>query len=149
MLELREVFQTENYESPFDPDIQGFNDHWWTSGSKRLTEVRTETFVVCDNTGEVARATLDPDCTLRIPVEGLETPRRVIELVFFEVRADRRSRGIGKIAVELLCNRYALQDLIAFSRANQFWRSANWTHLPRQDGDPVHEPALFACLQRP
>jgi hypothetical protein len=146
VLELRGIFQTEDYQSPFNLRTPGFNDRWWGGRLHRLAAVGHDTFIVLDGVEEVARAEVDPKYVLAGHYVGLRTPRSVVNVGFFEVRADLRLRGYGQEAVELLIHQYPGRDLIAFSeQADHFWAGSGWVHFPRADGSRRHQP-LFAHL---
>lgn len=141
MLELRQVFQAQDYRSPFDLTLAGYTDRWWNMHRSPVGESRYETFTFMLNGEEVARAEVDPDDAVLGDYVDLQTPLDVARVTFFEVRAHRRREGIGRSAAELLAEHYPGASLAAFSeQADEFWSACGWHLHRRADGDPRFQP---------
>lgn len=147
-LAARQLFQTVDYESPFDPELEGFTAAWWFGHSHHLTHVPDVYLSFEFDGAEVARAHLDPEAQVDDIYVGFTPPLRVVDIVFFEVRADCRLRGVGRAALDLIEARYAGRVLVAFSmEADGFWRRTNFSYRPRRDPSPLYSP-LFVKRAR-
>ncbi|NYF28103.1 GCN5 family acetyltransferase [Microbacterium sp. JAI119] len=150
MIVLTVLEQTRDYVKPFEHTTNGFTTHWWrdragTVGSKPNVELIS--FV--EGEQEVARAEVHTRTPLHAEYAGLSAPHELVEVVFFEVRADRRCDGAGTAAVRLLEQRYQGQPLFAFSEnADAFWDKVGWRHFPRTDGDLAYRPLFVSVGSR-
>lgn len=149
-LELRPVFPSENYQPVFEQSVLGFTAHWWERVA-RPTGLDTDRFSVVKHGQEVARVEVDPDS--RIALEdyaGLQIQLPVVDIEFFEVRADQRRRGLGREIVAALIDHYRGRDLIAFSEdADVFWADVGWKHVPRIDESRLYRPLFVHRANEP
>lgn len=142
-LKMIHVEQVEDYIGPFDLDVEGFNDDWWNLRVGRVGTSHHDWFSFILDGREVARAEVDYAARLGGDYVGSSLPRDIIDIDFFEVRADRRGEGIGRQAVGLITSRYPGQLLTAFSeQADEFWGAIDWQRRARVDGSKLHR-ALF------
>lgn len=141
MIELREVFQIERFQSSFDPNASGFDRQWWSTSTRGL-----DTSEILLQGKVVGRVAINPRCVMR-GYRAPRTPWHVVEVVKFAIHEEYQSRGIGEKAVERFIDVYPVQDLVAFSaEAVRFWElRAKWVQVPRVDGSTHHVP-LFASL---
>lgn len=112
-------------EKPFEMDPR-FEHRWW-NGLVSTTAGRAFVSFHDDLGAELARAQVQRrrfaigDQYPTVPA-GTE---RYSQVEFFEVASDQRLRGIGKKAVALLSG-WSPSQLLAFSEADDFWRSVGW-----------------------
>lgn len=142
-LKMIRVKQVEDYIGPFDLDVAGFNEDWWNLRVGRVGTSHRDWFSFTLDGQEVARAEVDYAARLGGDYVGPPLPRDIIDIDFFEVRADRRGEGIGRQAVGLIMSCYAGRLLTAFSeQADEFWEAIDWQRRARVDGSKLHR-ALF------
>lgn len=142
-LKMVQVEQIEDYIGPFDLDVEGFNEDWWNPRIGRVGTSHHDWFSFTLDEQEVARAEIDYAAHLGGDYVGPPLPRSIIDIDFFEVRADRRGEGIGRQAVGLITSRYPDRLLTAFSeQADEFWDAIDWQRRTRVDGSKLHG-ALF------
>lgn len=112
-------------EKPFAVDDR-FDDRWW-SGSYSPTS-RRKFLSFHDVEGvEVARVQIE-ERRFAIGNQYPTVPRgteRYSQIEFIEVASDRRSCGIGTEVVALISG-WSPRRLLAFSEADEFWRSTGW-----------------------
>jgi GNAT superfamily N-acetyltransferase len=141
LLEAVLLEQVEDYIGPFDLDIDGFDESWWTPPVGRVGSSHHDWLSFILDGREVARAEIDYEAQLGGDYQGPPLPRRIIDIDFLEVRSDRRGEGIGKQAVELIKARYPGKVITAFSEeADEFWAAVGWRRYPRTDGSTHHRP---------
>lgn len=144
-LELRPAIPRADYQPAFDLAVPGFTVGWWDRAT-RLTHIDTDRFSIFELDEEIARVEVDPDS--RIALEDyveLEISMPVVNIEFFEIRADQHRRGHGRQAIAMLSDHYQGRDLIAFSEgADEFWAGVEWRHVPRIDESRLYRP-LFVC----
>lgn len=131
---LTELFQRADYESPLDETVDGFRHSWWiTHEFERLDH--SDVFLSFTERGnEVARAWLYTTMLSRSYVGltiGEEEKVRRIDL--FEVNESYRRRGIGLQTVDMICDRYSSELVVAFSKDQNTDRFWSRTRLERHD----------------
>lgn len=134
-----------HYGEPlFDLTVDGFTEGWWSQIYD--PQIPTEHVSLREEDQEIARASINLGIVLDYYV-GVEKPSHFNEIVFFEVRKDKRRKGIGRYFVSLLVQKYPELSLCAFSEdADYFWREIGWTYCPQIDGDTTNRP-LFVSFQ--
>jgi GNAT superfamily N-acetyltransferase len=114
-----------NYK-PFSDD-KSFEDSWWSGVAWGYGDGETEFLSFQQGGVEVARAELSLD---KRPNEDYQVPstgRRFVQVEFFEVSEDHRSRGVGTRAMRAVAQRYPAQCILAYSEeADEFWSSLGW-----------------------
>ena len=147
---MRELRTFLPWQSPFNPDVPGFTNHWWQRdwGQSQSVKMHFYDFLYLDQ--EVARAeVLVPPHRLESRYIGLGSPCLAVEILLFEVRADRRREGIGRKAVQRIIEAYPGELLFAFSeKADHFWSGIGWKHYRRDDEGCFRLPPLFVFDQR-
>jgi GNAT superfamily N-acetyltransferase len=119
---------------PFDCRVTGFDLNWWCDGAT----LRGREYLSVSRDGvEVARAEVDPQSTDVDEYVGLDLPGTVVKIEFFEVRKHLRGRGVGRLAVAAVTERYEGPwfTVVAVTSAG-FWTSIGWTearHATRPD----------------
>jgi len=126
-LELVEL----NPEALFDGN-PGFEPGWWQP--IHLVS-KTTRFEVRSDGLEVARVELDESFDVS-HYEGAPDLRKAgLAIVFIEVAATRRSRGIGRRLVVILAGRYPDRRLFALSEeADGFWSGLGWDRFEHPEG---------------
>ena len=115
-----------------------FEPGWWqplhmVSNTLRF-EVRSEGL-------EVARVELDESFDLSHYEGAPDLRNRGLEIVFFEVAATRRGRGIGSRLVAILASRYPDRRLFALSEeADGFWSDLGWERFEHPEGTDHWRP---------
>lgn len=151
MLKIRRLYSEGSYETPFDKNIDGFEEKWWSQLVFDAMSSRDEFYSFTNEAEEeVARAWVDwrdyADTYAGINIDHEESYRY---LYLFEVRRDCRERGIGREAVELLASGFDYLTLLALPEAVGFWEKTSFVHYERIGTQDPREQQLFVCGHLP
>lgn len=106
-IEIIEVFRKEDYESPFDENVTGFqHEDWWFAGSVQDTSIKgdeTRYFTFKYENTEIARAIISP---IRNFIDDNNSYLAGQYINFFEVAILYRNRGLGQLCVQELLGQY-------------------------------------------
>jgi len=130
------------YGSPFD-EHEGFNETWWSRWAGRTDRW----FEVRRDGVEVARVQLAEGGD-GINPEYLDAPslgRDALRVLFIEIHAGHRLRGVGTAVVQLLSATYPGRRLYAYSEADGFWTKLGWLRFehPEYADHPHGYQVLF------
>ncbi|NMM93497.1 GNAT family N-acetyltransferase [Bifidobacterium oedipodis] len=138
-LEMLRLCPTQDFETPFGYDVDGFTERWWHGSltAQPLEEQRGNDYWSFGEEGnEIVRAWIETS-TLDDSYIDFTPPEVVTDIAFFEVREKYRRRGYGTKAVEMLMMHYRKRLITSFpvdAAADSFWCSVGFIYHPRKDG---------------
>ena len=138
-LEILRLHPTQNWETPYEFDTNGFTEKWWHSINITETiadQQENDYWSFRENDTEIVRVWLEKS-HLNDHYEHLTPPETITKVIFFEVREPYRRQGYGTEAVKMLMPHYNNQLIAAFpvnDAADSFWHSVGFVYYPRTDG---------------
>lgn len=135
----------------FDLEAPRFEPRWWDTEVREAPYPRDVFYRWTVAGREAVRAHIHLETKIGGDYVGIgRMLERAVDIPFFEVRADLRRQGFGRLAIEQLGEIHPDRILTAFSeQADKFWGSLGWAHLPRADRDTMYSPLFVRFPDRP
>lgn len=138
-LNMLRLHPTQDYETPYEYDTDGFTERWWHSPfiTETIEEQKgNDYWSFQEEEKENVRAWLEKitldDCYTHFIPSSTAT-----KISFFEVRQSYRRLGYGTAAIGMSISHYSNQLIATFpvdEATDAFWHSVGFIYQPRKDG---------------
>lgn len=142
MTERVAIVELHRVNEAFDVSVPGYERDWWSDLGWAMS-AQPKFLVAFVEDEEVARSVI-LEHKIQVPIADFDARHPTLEISRFEVRGDRRRRGIGRAAVATIREMWPQHQLVVFSDQDGFWRRAGLMEHGRIGG-VGHEPSIFVA----